>query len=948
MHLNVRSLNANFAALLTYLHALDHNFTVLGLTETWTLDSADNDALFNLTGYESIFKSRSGSRGGGVCLYINNILVHKRRLDLELNDQSFESLFIEIETGTLSRNLIIGVIYRPPGHDLSSFQLVFDTVLAKIDSLKKKCVLMGDFNIDLLKSDHQPTDMFLYSLMSNSYLPLIDKATRLTQYSSTLIDNIFSNCLPDVHRCAGILCTDISDHLPIFSFISTENENCSSGVKKELVYRVVNDRNISAFSRKLHAMNWDAIFHESDANSAYNYFINTFQRIYDECFPLVSRHPSKYMDKRNAWLTTALLVSIKRKDKLYKKYLTTKTDHHKNKYCKYRNVLNKLLRYAKKSYYTELINHSKSDPKKTWNIINGLINKKNKGGSPPSQIYTTANNCAKTPAHIAESFNDFFVDIGPSLASKIKPSSKSFSEYLGAMHHESLFFTPVTHHEIEKMVKSFKLKNSSGIDHINQRVIMTVIDLISKPLAHIFNCSISTGFVPSQLKIAQVVPIHKSGPTDVISNYRPISLLPCFSKILEKIVYTRLLDFLDRHNIISPNQFGFRKNCSPELAISFILNKLIDKIEQGEYVAGIFLDLSKAFDTIDHHILIQKLHHYGIRGIVLEWFQSYLSNRKQTVKFKNVSSSFKDVKCGVPQGSILGPLLFILYVNDCINVSKIFEIIMFADDTNIFSGSRDPQILQCTVNKEMSTLADWFQANKLSLNINKTHFMVFGNRKNITLDINIDGLKIDQVDNTKFLGIQIDHKLNWKIHIQNLCKKLSRHIGIINRLKSYLPQQTLLQLYYSFIYPHVLYCILVWGNCAKTVINPLIVLQKRVVRIISGAAFRQHSPPLFKANKILTINDIYHLQVSLFMYRYTNNLLPRTFNNYFRLSSDVHQRSTRFSHNIRLERFRLKLKECSLKISGPNIWNRLEPEFKKSFNINSFKFRLKSNLLNKY
>ncbi len=337
-----------------------------------------------------------------------------------------------------------------------------------------------------------------------------------------------------------------------------------------------------------------------------------------------------------------------------------------------------------------------------------------------------------------------------------------------------------TCNEIELIVKGFNDSKSCGFDNISPKVIKAVINDISTVLCHIFNLSFNMGTVPVGLKTAKVSPIYKTGPIDFLGNYRPISVLPCISKILERLMYTRLSNFLTKHSIIGNSQFGFRKNHSTAMALTTIVDKIAHALDSNDVTFGIFLDLAKAFDTVDHKIIIRKLEHYGVRGIALNWFSSYLSDRKQTVTFKNYLSSYNDVKCGVPQGSILGPLLFIIYINDCTNVSDVLDFVKFADDTNVFSSAKDEHILANILNLELAKLSDWFIANKLSLNIEKTKFIYFSKRRRKNeSEIIIDGKKIEQVQNIKFLGIQIDEKLNWIEQSKILCKKLSRNSGVI-------------------------------------------------------------------------------------------------------------------------------------------------------------------------
>ena len=296
-------------------------------------------------------------------------------------------------------------------------------------------------------------------------------------------------------------------------------------------------------------------------------------------------------------------------------------------------------------------------------------------------------------------------------------------------------FKSETEEEVERELLKIDPSKSTGFDDLNPKVIHQIAPLIKYPLALIFNKSLSQGVVPKNLKCSLISPVYKSEDKSLVSNYRPVSVLPCFSKILEKLMFKRLMSFIEKHKILYQDQYGFRKNHSTEMAIISLTQKVTEAIENKKITIGIFLDLSKAFDTVDHSILLDKLEYYGIRGITLKWFKSYLSDRKQIVKFYEYRSSMKTISCGVPQGSVLGPLLFLLYVNDIHRSSTLLSFILFADDTNIFNSHSDINTLITTTNEELKKVAEWLRANKLSLNIKKTQFIIFKakNKKKYTL-----------------------------------------------------------------------------------------------------------------------------------------------------------------------------------------------------------------------
>ena len=326
---------------------------------------------------------------------------------------------------------------------------------------------------------------------------------------------------------------------------------------------------------------------------------------------------------------------------------------------------------------------------------------------------------------IANTFNDYFVNISTNLASTIPYTQTQFTQFLTGSYPDSFVFYPTDNNEITAIIKDINPNKSPGPACLDPSVVKQTAEPLAPILSYIFNISMGSGRVPDQLKIAKVLPIFKADDNRKFSNYRPISILPIFSKILERVVYVRLMKYLTKHNILSNNQFGFRKNHSTFMAVLDLIDNLSKSIDEKEFSVGVFIDLSKAFDTVNHKILIEKLSHYGIRRIPLLWFSDYLSNRKQFIKFNDVLSDYKTVNCGVPQGSILGPLLFLIYVNDISNCSSLLKLILFADDASLFSSGKDLTELIQIVNQELSVIATWFKSNKLSLNLKKPNVLFF-------------------------------------------------------------------------------------------------------------------------------------------------------------------------------------------------------------------------------
>ena len=611
-----------------------------------------------------------------------------------------------------------------------------------------------------------------------------------------------------------------------------------------------------------------------------------------------------------------------------------------------------MIRTSRKMHYSDKFDNQKCNVNGLWETINDITGKNIK---ETSSVFYNDNKELTNPDEISDAFNSYFTNIGPQLASKIKNKHvhSNFTKFLPSNFDKSLFFTPTDEEEILKIVKRLKPSRSSGHDEISVYILKKIIKQITTPLSYIFNLSLSSGICPNSLKIAKVIPIFKrKDDPSLLTNYRPISLLPSISKILEKIIHKRLYIFLHVNDLLIPNQFGFRKGHSTDLAIIQLLDKITDSFANKKHLIGIFMDLSKAFDTIDHDILIYKLKRYGIRGLALSWIIDYLSNRKQYVLYKSSKSQNSNIVCGVPQGSILGPLLFLVYINDITNTSKTLKFILFADDTNIFYSHENLEILFNTLNTEIDKVSQWFICNKLSLNISKTNFIRFkptASQNNYNrYNINIDGLSLTELRSTKFLGITIDSSLTWNDHIHNIHTSVSRTIGILYRLKNFISQNSLVILYNALILPYITYCNIVWGNCGSTKINPILNLQKRAVRLITSSQYLSPSNPLFCRLKTLKIEDLHTFQTAVFMHKYTFNRLPKIFDGFFTPNSIVHSYPTRQSSDYHLENPRIILAQRSLKHNGPDIWNSLPPNLKQCTSLYIFKRELKNALLSQY
>ena len=550
---------------------------------------------------------------------------------------------------------------------------------------------------------------------------------------------------------------------------------------------------------------------------------------------------------------------------------------------------------------------------------------------------------------VVNGFNKFFVNVGPELANQIntETTNEDSDGYNFERNPSSIFISAVDEKEVMDIVSKFKNKTSTDSNEIDMTIVKKVIDGILKPLTYVCNLSFQTGKFPNQMKLAKVIPLYKTGDKHIFTNYRPVSLLSQFSKVLEKLFSARLDGFIEKHKLLTESQYGFRENRSTSLALMELIEEITNCLDTQKYAIGIFIDLKKAFDTINHEILLDKLERYGIRGIGLNWLRSYLMDRQQFVKLGDYKSAPMDIKCGVPQGSVLGPKLFILYINDICKVSDIFTFLLLADDTNIFCSGDNLQQLLRLITSEMNKLKQWFDRNKLSLNLNKTKIMFFGNRKIDTQENEmIANMGIERVNQIKFLGVILDHKISWKPHIAYARAKLARSVAILGKTRLILNQNTLYILYCSLVLPYLNYCLEIWGNTYKSNLQPLVILQKRAIRIVNNVGFQEHTNSLFLQLNTLKLMDMVNFKTAQIIFKARNNLLPGNIQKmFFNREGDYNLRG---EHKLKQLRITTTRKSQCITICGVNLWNGLDLEIQKSSNILQFKRLYKNYIINSY
>ena len=667
-HLNVASLSLNSDDLHTILTATNFEFDIIGISETRIknlIPSCSNLQIENHSNEDTPTESSAG----GTRLYISKRLAYKRRNDLQLYKAGeLESTFVEIINNN-SNNTIVGCIYRHPSMSIKEFNDNFlETLFHNLSKeSKKKIYLIGDFNIDLLKvNTHNQTGSFLDIVESNEFMPQILLPTRLTSRSKTLIDNIFVNHFNETTTSGNLTCT-VSDHLPQFLVSHYEK----SSIEQSHNIKVRNMKNFveEDFIEDIKKLDWTQLLNTSrdDINHSFDTFISILNTLLDKHAPFKTMNKKELKLQQKPWISKGILCSIRKRDIIFRKLKkatkqTVKSNLHA-KYKNYRNQIVLLTRLSKRNYYSTFFTTNMGNLRKTWEGIREIVSIKEKSKCTPNCIMSNGKNITNQK-EIANNFNSFFSSIGNKIQNEIFSQHKSYSDFLKNSSQNSIFLTPTDPSEVASLISSLNTKKATGPNSIPSFIISKISKEVSIPLSSLINCSFVTGTFPTNLKVARIIPVHKQGSKLSVNNYRPISLLSNIHKIFEKIMYKRLYDFLCKQNSFYELQFGFRSKHSTTHALISLTEKIREAPDNNKYAFGIFIDLKKAFDTVDHNILLKKLEHYGVRGVPNEWFRSYLTGRKQFVTINGSDSKTIGVNIGVPQGSVLGPLLFLVYMNE--------------------------------------------------------------------------------------------------------------------------------------------------------------------------------------------------------------------------------------------------------------------------------------------
>ena len=992
--LNIDGNATNFDNFAVQMSTFQHKFSIIGLAETNT--NPENKDLFPLDNYSSCYQNRYlkdqdsdfKSKGSGVCLYVHNSFNYCQDNKLSICKKSIETLFVTL-TNT-PEPIKVGVIYRPPNSCLEEFNQEYELILTELSG--KKAYILGDFNINLLQENSTPLeDRYQEITFSCGFTPTISIPTHhMPHCIKTCIDNIHSNDIDQIGT-TGVIVDKFSHHNPVFVISKLKNSTQTqqaSQPKKVTIHYDYSNSNLNKLCEIIEH-DLDKFLHNCES---FDSFLELFQEKIDESCKLLTPRTTKRNSVTNPWITQGLINSIEKKARLYFEWRDTctlespegdltKLTHYKE----YKQFLKNAIKRAKLSYYLNKFEETTNNSKKTWKIINEL---RGKVQSQSKDDFVINGQRVTSRRIIANKFNEYFTSLASKLNENLFSENavhvenfESFTQFMSKSVASSIYLEDTNPEEIMQIISDFSNGKASDIPII---VVKRTANLLALPLAKLYNGCLRDGIFPSIFKIGKVTPIYKKDNKECIENYRPVSILPIFGKIFEKIIYKRLYNFFMAKGVLHEDQFGFRKGHSTAHALHKSVNSIKTNLENGKHVLGIFIDLSKAFDTLDHGILLSKLEKYGIRGSAHALMVSYLTDRKQYVSFNKTSSDSLSVRYGVPQGSILGPLLFLLYMNDITNsfIDPDTRFVLYADDTNIFVAGPSMEATYLKANRVLECVSKFMKCNLLHINMSKccyVHFRPtsesdetcarvrpFADENDKSRSIFIDETKLLKVCSTKFLGIIIDEDLNWGPHIKHLKKKLRSITGAICRIRKSMPPDLYLKVYTSLVESHLTYGITVWGGSISNQANDkLFIIQKQCVRILFGDldAYlekqstcararpykqqklgtnfykKEHTKPIFNRLKILTVQG-------LFKYHCTNEFFKIIkFRSPYPLYEEI-SISQRNSSNVAI----LPSKSNTFLYIAAHIWNQIHKRALSSdkgifTSVNSVKLRTKAILL---
>jgi hypothetical protein len=874
-----------------------------------------------------IRRDRETPRGtpswGGVSVYIKHFLPYTRRTDLELPD--LEHIWIELHT---SKKILLCTLYRPP----SSPVALWETISRNIDHVLSRhpshtVILTGDLNENLLSDRHNHLKNLMYE---HSLYQLVTEATRPA--SNSLLDPVITNNPSMLQNCKPIapIC---SDHTPVTFTVETSPFSKQTCFKRHIWLYDRADWNL--FCENLAHYNWQNLINENDIDGSTKTLTNA---ILDSASTSIPNKTVTIRPNSNTWMNAHIKSVMRKRDKMYKVWSKNKTEINRTNFTRLRNQVVDLIRNAKREHLNKTqtkIELNKVGSKDWWKICKELL----KGNRNFAHIPPLLNDDKHIldPKEKAELFNQYFASVSD------LDDSHSQLPVLNKYTNSTLELLEFTEDEVLKTLKNLDVHKAVGPDKLSPRLLQEGRHIIVKPLTMLINKSLSTGKFPQAWKIASLTPIHKKSRKDLVSNYRPISLLSVMSKVMERLVCQKLHSYLS--TLLVPNQSGFRPNHSTITQLLEIYQEIVKAIDEHKEIFFIFFDISKAFDRVWHQGLLFKLRQYGISGSLITWFESYLKNRSQKVTLQGAESSLREIRAGVPQGSVLGPLLFLIFIND-LPLSIQSNIKMFADDTCLYIADPNLETKEITLNQDISNVSNWAKQWLVDFNPQKTVSLLVTKRQNPShINMLMEDTPIIQLDMHKHLGVIINNKGTWTDHINNLLDSTLNKLNMLKSLKYILNRQSLEIMYKSFVRSSLEYADVIWDNLSIADKDKLEKVQLQALRIITGLTISTPKEYIYIESGIDPLETRRQQHRLIQFYKIINGSSPDTLQQL--LPPRTHERSrynTRNQSDFTIYKCNTELYKSSFFPKTVSEWNKLPTPVKESESVAIFKTRIKSNI----
>lgn len=884
---------------------------------------------------------------GGVGIYISNkinSIVEPLDVSSYCSDGLIEIAAVKIKFK--SSSVLINCVYRPP----TLIKEKIDTALELLtDCLHETyrnmdgLVIVGDTNICMLSNDYRYKKLMecakIFNLRSVLNLP-----TRVTQSTSSSIDNILITA--SIPHTAKVHETAITDHHGVSLTIAIKKDH------KPQLHRVVrsyDEENCFLYKERLKSQNWLDVYSKDDTNEAYEAFAGILQCLRDISFPLVKQKEKNSHKEKLDPTAIKLKQNIIALVELRNSGLLA-DDESKLRIKKAKEEYRDYLNQTKRNKIANKLQNSACLIKDAWKIVNQERKSKDNQKGVTSLV---ENDKKITEAkEIADMLNDFFIKEPSRLVvdnEKVILGGLPAVPSLGNPVNKGMFLFPVSEYEVLKIITSLKNKTSTGQDGTSNFLLKLVAEEIAKPLAHVINLSFQEACFPKALKISRVTPVFKKGSKENKENYRPISLVSSIGKVFEKAFYSRLSGFLAKHTVISVNQHGFQRGKSTIGAVLEATEKILEGMDQKRSVLGIFLDSSKAFDCVEHAVLLNVLSNYGIRGNANNWLRSYLQDREQYIEvecvigncWEHVKSENLKIERGVPQGSVLGPLLYLVYANPLLqNTLKTgVSRMMFADDTTSLIAASSLSDAEITANIEAGAIVQELANQSLVVNRKKTTFIWFGASLNsFEPKLFAGDEEIGRADETKFLGMTIDKNMTWDGHIEHLTDKLSAGLFVLRRISQIADEKTALMVYYALVHSHISYGIVLWASAGEGKREQILKLQKRAIRCITGIGRLESCRDHFRRLGILTVTSLFILEAATLVRDNLSSL--ETLGN-------SHSYNTRNREQFSTPAHRTKKYESSPLYQGRRVYSHLPEAIREASTRSIFRKRLKNHLIEK-